>query len=61
MTNVEMILTFSEGNPPIPPPAICHLIDDKLWREGAATERVAQAGEPDVEPGGSGLPPGHQP
>jgi hypothetical protein len=45
MTNFEMILTFSEGKSPIQPPTICHLIDDKIWKKGAATEQVALAGE----------------
>ena len=57
MTTAEIIRPISDSNPPIPPPTICHLIDDKLRKQGTATERVALAGEPDVEPGGSGLPP----
>jgi hypothetical protein len=50
MTNPKIIRPFSECGLLSPPPAYCHLIDDKLREEWAAIERVASAGEPGADP-----------
>ena len=49
MTNPETIRPITEGDQPILPPTICHLIDDKLLEAESVTERVALAGEPGME------------
>ena len=49
MTNPETTRPITEGDQPILPPTICHLIDDKLLEAESVTERVALAGEPGME------------